>query len=105
MGIIDMAKMAQKAMKARGTMSRIKAAGKNGSLAMAIDGLYNVTDVEIDKDELKKEIGYEVEDRVLEKIINVFKNNIKKASGDTKKALEKELASNTSMDDLRSMLE
>lgn len=100
-----MAKMAQKAMKARSAMSKIKAAGKNGSLAMAIDGLYNVTDVEVDKETLKSEIGYEIEDRVLEKVINVFKNNIKRASADTKKALEKELQNNTSMDDLKSMLQ
>jgi hypothetical protein len=104
MGVMDMAKMARQAMAARNKMSKIKAAGKHGSLAMAIDGLYNTTDVEIDRDELRAELG-EVDDKMLDKIIRVFENNIQKASADTKKSLEKELAKSTSMEDLKSMLQ
>lgn len=105
MGVMDMAKMARQAMAARNKMAKIQAAGKHGSLAMAIDGLYNTTEVEIDREELRAELGGDVDDRMLDKIIRVFENNIQKASADTKKSLEKELAKNTSMDDLKSMLQ
>lgn len=101
---MDMAKMARQAMAARSKMSKIKAAGKHGSLAMVIDGLYNVTDIEINKDELRAELG-DIEDGLLDKIVRVFSKNIQKASADTKKALEKELSQNTSMEDLKSMLQ
>lgn len=104
MGVLDMAKMAQKAMQAKKQMSKINAAGKSGSLGVLIDGLYSVVEVEINKDELRKELGFEIDDRSLQKIVDVFKKNTKNAFNDSKKALEKELASSTSLDDLKNLL-
>ena len=99
-----MAKMAQKAMQAKKQMSKINAAGKSGSLGVLIDGLYNVVAVEVDREELLKEIGGEVDEKTLDKIAKITEKNVKDAFNNSKKALEKELANSTNLDDLKNLL-
>lgn len=104
MGVFDMAKMAQKAMQAKKQMSKIQAAGKNGSLGILIDGLYNVVEVEVSRDELKSELGIELDDHALDRIAKTIEKNVKESFSDAKKSLEKELANSTNLDDLKNLL-
>lgn len=99
-----MAKMAQKAMAAKKQMSKIKAAGKSGSVGVLIDGLYSVEEVEINREELRKELGNDISERDLDKVIQIFEKNVKSAFNDSKKALEKELANSASIEDLKNLL-
>jgi DNA-binding protein YbaB len=103
MGVFDMAKMAQKAMQARKKMSKVKAAGKSGFLAVLIDGLYTVTDVEVDKNELRAELDG-LDDKTIDKIATLVEKNVKNVFNDAKKSLEKELASSSSMEELKGLL-
>jgi DNA-binding protein YbaB len=104
MGVMDMANMARKAMQARSRMSKINAAGKAGSLAILIDGLYTVLEIEIDKEELRAELGEDFTDSMIDKVVKVFSKNIKQASNNSKKSLEQELSKSTSIDDLKDLL-
>jgi len=104
MGVFDMAKIAKKAMQAKSRMSKINAAGKSGSLSILIDGLYSVLETEIDREELRRELGGDVDDKLLDKIISVFSKNIKDSFNSSKKALEKELASSANLEDLKGLL-
>jgi DNA-binding protein YbaB len=104
MGVFDMAKMAQKAMQAKKQMSKIQAAGKAGSLGVLIDGLYNVVEVEVDRDILKSELGIELDDNALDKIAKSMEKNVKDSFSNAKKSLEKELANSTNLDDLKNLL-
>lgn len=102
MGLFDTAKMMQKAMKARNSMSSIKAVGKGGFLAIIIDGLYATKKAEVNREELKAETGIE-DEKLLEKVAKAIEKNVVKANEDARKALEGELRANTSMDDLKNM--
>ena len=102
MGLFDTAKMMQKAMKARSSMSAIKAVGKGGSLGIIIDGLYATKSAEVNRGELKAELGIE-DDKLIEKIAKLTEKNVMKANEDARKALEAELRANTSMDQLKDM--
>jgi len=102
MGLFDTAKIMQKAMKARSSMSSIKAVGKGGSLAIIIDGLYATKKAEVKREELKSELGID-DDKLVEKIARLIEHNVLKANEDARKELETELRQNTNMDDLKSM--
>ncbi|MFS8131278.1 MAG: hypothetical protein ACMG57_04845 [Candidatus Dojkabacteria bacterium] len=102
MGIFDTGKMIQKAMKARSSMSAIKAVGKGGSLGIIIDGLYATKKAEVSRPELKSELGIE-DDKLVEKIARLIEKNVMHANEDARKGLEAELRNNTSMDQLKDM--
>lgn len=104
MGVFDMAKMAQKAMQAKKQMSKINAAGKAGYLGVLIDGLYTVNEVEVNRDELRKELGIEIDDKALNKLAESVEKNVKDSFNSAKKSLEKELANSANLDDLKSLL-
>lgn len=103
MGIMDTAKMVNEARKARKKMSQMEVVGKSGSLAVLMNGLYDVTDMEVNMDELKQELGDSFSDKQYSQIADLFTKNIKKAMEDAKKNLEKQMASMTSLDDLKNM--
>ncbi|MEO6729347.1 MAG: hypothetical protein ABIM99_05465 [Candidatus Dojkabacteria bacterium] len=102
MGLFDTAKMMQKAMKARNSMSSIKAVGKGGSLAIIIDGLYATKKAEVSRPELKAELSTD-DDKLVEKVARLIEKNVMKANEDARKQLESELRQNTSMDQLKDM--
>lgn len=102
MGMFDTAKMMQKAMKARNSMSSIKSVGKGGSLGVIIDGLYATKKAEVNREELGREIGVE-DTKLLDKIAKVVEKNVVAANEDARKSLETELRNNTSMDQLKDM--
>jgi DNA-binding protein YbaB len=104
MGIMDTAKMVNKARKAKKQMEQVEAAGKAGSLAVLMNGLYEISDVDVNMDELAAELDNAVSDDELRKIKKLIENNVKNAMKDAKKSLEKELASMTSLDDLKGLL-
>lgn len=104
MGILDTAKMVNKARQAKKKMEQVEAVGKEGSTAVLINGLYEISDIEIDIDEFIAELNNSVDEETAEKIAATLKKNIMKAMKNAKKQLEKELANMTSLDDLKNML-
>lgn len=99
-----MAKMASKAMKARGMMKKIQAAGQAGVVSLIINGLYSVSEIEIDREKLNEKIAGKDTDSAVTETINTLKNDFQEAVEDAKKQLEKEMMNATSIDDLRDML-
>ncbi len=102
--MMDTAKMLNEARKARKKMSQMQVAGQSGSMAVLMNGLYDVEDVDIDADKLKEELGDSFTDEQIKKITENAKKRIKESMNDAKKQLEKELASMTSLDDLKNLL-
>ncbi|MEP7103509.1 MAG: hypothetical protein ABI721_02245 [Candidatus Dojkabacteria bacterium] len=103
MGMIDQAKMVQKAMQARNSMSAVKAVGKGGSLGVIFNGLYATKEAKVIRSELKEELGIE-DNKLIEKIARLIEKNVVNANEDARKSLEKELSANTSMDKIKEML-
>lgn len=98
-----MAKMAQKAMQAQKQMSKIKAAGKSSYLGVLIDGLYNVSDSEVNREELKNELDLGLDDRAIEKIAKSIEKHTKDSFNNANKALKEELKNSTNLDDLKNL--
>ena len=103
MGMLDLPKLALKARKMQSQMQALKAVGKSGVIALIINGVYSVVEIEPDYEELAKRFPNVPED-TLKKIVTTVGNDTKKAVEDAKNQLQKEMASNTSLDDLRGML-
>lgn len=104
MGMFDTAKMIQKAMQARGQLSKIKAVGKGGSLGVIVDGTYSFPKTEVDREELTKELGPEFTPQQIEKVARLTEKNVFNAAKDAKKALENEMKNNTSLDQFKDIL-
>lgn len=104
MGLMDTTKMIQKARQAKKRMEQLEVAGQSGSLALLMNGLYEVTEVEVSEDKLKEEIQLELSEKDLKKIADVIKKNVKEGLKDAKKQLEKQMSSQTSLDDLKDLL-
>ena len=104
MGIMDTAKMVNQARKAKKKMEQVEAVGKSGSAAVLINGLYEISDIEFDIEELVNSLGASLSQDEVEKIVNQVKKDMQKAMKNAKKQLEKELASMTSLDDLKGLL-
>ncbi len=103
MGVLDLPKLALKARKMQSQMQATKSVGKSGTIALIINGVYSIVEVEPDYEELKKRFPTIPED-VLRKLVTTIANDTKKAVDDAKNQLQKEMAANTSLDDLRGML-
>lgn len=103
MSVLDLPKLALKARKMQSQMQATKAVGKSGVIALIINGVYSIVDIEPDYTELMKKFPGVSED-VLKKIVTTINNDTKKAVEDAKNQLQKEMAANTSLDDLRGML-
>lgn len=101
--MLDLPRLALKARKMQNQMQSIKAVGKSGSIALIINGVYSIIEIEPDYQELLKKFP-EISEDVLRKIITSVANDTKKAVEDAKAQLQKEMAANTSLDDLRGML-
>ncbi len=99
-----MAKMASKAMKARGMMKKIEAAGQSGVVSLVMNGLYSIDDMEVDTDALIEKVGNKSVEDAIKESANIIKRDTKDAVEDAKKQLEKEMANATSLDDLKDML-
>ncbi len=103
MGIMDLPKLAMKARQMQSQMSKTKAAGKHGTIAIIINGLYSIIDREPDMDALAEKFP-NIERNELERLVNLVLSDVTKALDDAKGNLQKDMASNTSMDDIKSML-
>lgn len=103
MGVLDLPKLALKARKMQSQMQATKAVGKSGVIALIINGVYSIVETEPDYEELAKRFPNVPED-TLKKIVTTVTNDTKKAVEDAKNQLQKEMAANTSLDDLRGML-
>lgn len=105
--MFDMAKMAQKAMAAKAKMSKMTAAGQKGSVGMLINGLYEVLKVEVDSQELRDSLGglNSISDSDLSSIISKLERDFVEANKDARQNLEKDMAANTSIDDLKDILQ
>lgn len=103
MGLMDNVSMMRKAMQAKNRMKKIQAAGQSDLVSVLINGLNDIVEVEIDKDALSA-ILTTIDEATLQQLIRKLKESIKQSMNDAKKQLEKELVSNTSMDELRDML-
>jgi DNA-binding protein YbaB len=103
MGVLDLPKLALKARKMQSQMQSIKAVGKSGVIGLIINGVYTIVEIEPDFEELKKRFPGVPEDS-LRKIVTTINNDTKKAVEDAKSQLQKEMASSTSLDDLKGML-
>ena len=103
MSVLDLPKMALKARKMQSQMQATKAVGKSGVIALIINGIYSVVEIEPDFEELKNRFPNVPED-TLKKIVTTITSDTKKAVEDAKNQLQKEMAANTSLDDLRGML-
>lgn len=101
---MDTTKMIQKARQAKKKMEQLEVAGQSGSLALLMNGLYEVTEVEVSEEKLKDELQLELSEKDLQKIADLLKKNVKEALKDAKKQLEKQMASATSLDDLKDLL-
>lgn len=103
MGVLDLPKLALKARKMQSQMQSTKAAGKSGVIALIINGVYSIVEIEPDMEALSQKFS-NVDPATLRKIVEVINNDTKKAVEDAKTQLQREMASNTSLDDLRGML-
>lgn len=102
MGVIDTAKMINKARQAKKKMEQVEAVGKDGFVAILINGLYEINDLEVDLDSFKAKFD-NLDESTAQEIVNEFKKSVVSAMKDAKKQLEKELASMTSLDDLKGL--
>ena len=106
MGMMDMAKMAAKAMQARKKMSKIQAVGQSGSVGIIINGVYSIVDIEVDNEVLASKVNLNKSgEEIVKEVSNILKKDIKDALEDSKKQLEKEMASGASLDDLKDLLQ
>lgn len=103
MGVIDTAKMINKARQAKKKMEQVEAVGREGFVAILINGLYDVNDIEIDLEKFMNEFN-DIDESTAKKVADRFSEDVAKAMKDAKKQLEKELASMTSLDDLKGLL-
>jgi DNA-binding protein YbaB len=103
MGMLDLPKLALKARKMQNQMQATKAVGKSGTIALIINGVYSIVEIEPDFEELKKRFP-NVDENTLRKILATVSQDIKKSLEDAKSQLQKEMAANTSLDDLKGML-
>ncbi len=90
MGVFDVPKALYKAQQAKSKMGKIQVAGKEGAVAVLLNGLSEVKEVEIDIEILKEEFPELTEDQ-LKKLAKLLAKQFKKALADGKKSLEKEL--------------
>ncbi len=105
MGVFDVAKAMNNARKMKNQMSKIQAAGKGGMISMLLNGVNDLDEVEVNRDELYaylEPLG--VSRDTSDKLAKRLEDNIKEAYGNTKKNLEKEMVKSANMDDLKSML-
>lgn len=106
MGVFDMAKMIRKAQQAKQKMQQIQGVGSSGAFGIVIDGLYNVLEAELDLENLKQILQkYNLEESVYMEIKNVVERDVKNSFKEAKKHLEKQLANNTSLEDLKGFLQ
>lgn len=94
MGLIDTAKMIRKAQQARSQMSKIQVVGKSksGNLAILVNGLTEITDVQVEQGLLANLDAKSLRKEIME------------AYEDARKQLEQSMRQNMSMDSLKDLL-
>ena len=102
MSLLNAPKAMYKAQQAKKQMSKIEVAGRNGNVSVLMNGLNDIVEVEIDKENL---LGSDSISRdEFSKIANKLSEEFKKAVADAKKQLEKEIMNSSSMEDIKGML-
>jgi len=103
MGVFDTAKAAMRLRKVQGEMKQKKTAAKSGALAVSVNGLNDMDDIEAFIEELKVEFPG-IEESVLRKLADYFIKHIKKAFSDAKGQMQKDMASSMDMEDFKDLL-
>lgn len=104
MGVLDVAKMAMKARKMQSEMGKTKSAGKSGSVGVIINGLYSIVGFELYMEVLTAKFP-KIDPVVLEQIASSIMEDVKKANEDAKNSLQKDMAKNANLDDLKNMFQ
>lgn len=101
-----MAKLAKKAMDARKKMSALTAAGVSNSVGVLVNGLYEVLQVEINKEELTSRLPFltKLGDDDLNILLKRIEKDFLEAHKSARQELEKQLSQNTNIDDLKGLL-
>ena len=102
MGITSAPKALYKAQQAKKRMSKIQAAGQSDSIAVLMNGLNEIEEVELNYEFIAEEFDVDIDK--LKKLSEKLSKDIKKAFADAKKQIEQELISSTSLDDLKGLL-
>lgn len=105
MGVLDLTNLALKARKMQSRLKSQKSVGKSksGGIALIIDGVYSIVEIEPDMAIYKSKF-LDISEDHLKKILAEFSKDVKEAVEDAKSQLQKKMASETSLDDLRGML-
>jgi len=104
MGVFDAPKALYKAQQAKNQMKKVEAASKEGAVAVLLNGLNEITEVEMDIEELGSYTNDKLSEMELNQLANKLSKDVKKAVASAKKELEKELVKNTNIEDLKGLL-
>ena len=104
MNMFNMPKAMYKAQQAKNKMAKIQAVGRDESVSILINGLSEIEEIEVDIEQLANQLGLDVSEENIRKIVEMVVKNTKKAIADAKKQLEKELINSTDMEELKSLL-
>lgn len=102
MGITSAPKALYKAQQAKRKMSKIQAAGQSDSIAVLMNGLNELVEVELNYDFIAEEFDIDIDK--IKKLSDKLSKDVKRAFADAKKQIEQELISSTSMEDLKGLL-
>ncbi|BCX13832.1 MAG: hypothetical protein KatS3mg085_364 [Candidatus Dojkabacteria bacterium] len=105
MGILDTTKLALKARQAQKKMKKMEVVGSDDKdiFRVLLNGLGEVVATELNVESLSSELGDELTSEQLEKLKTIIEDSVKQAMQTAKKNLEKEIASSTSLDDLKDL--
>jgi DNA-binding protein YbaB len=107
MGVLDTVKLVNKARQAKKKMEKLEVVGSddNDVFRILMNGVGDVVDVEVDAANLQRRLnGNKIDQNTLDMLRTIIEDSVKKAFKNVKKNLEKELANQTSLDDLKDLL-
>lgn len=102
MGITSAPKALYKAQQAKKKMSQIQAAGQSETIAILMNGLNELEEIELNTSYISEEYG--IDSDTIAKLSDKLSKDIKKAFADAKKQIEQQLMSSTSLEDLKGLL-
>lgn len=103
MNVLGAPKAIYKAQQAKKKMSQLQAAGQSNSVAILLNGLNELVEVELNATALRDVLG-DVSDDKLQRLSEALSKDLKKAFADAKKQIEQLLMSSTSIEDLKELL-
>jgi DNA-binding protein YbaB len=104
MNVLGAPKAIYKAQQAKKKMQQMQAAGQSGLVAVLLNGLNELVEVELNPAEVKNILGSSVSDEVLANLSAKLSEDLKKSFSQAKKQIEQLLMSSTSLDDLKDLL-